>query len=113
MLQSMGSQIIRHKLAAEHQGEIKKDSRGTSLVAQCLTIHLPVQGTQAQSLVRELRSHMLQLRPSQINKYLKKKKNRGSRDKEGRHEKTMGGIRADGREGQIHVKPRNSPQVHE
>ena len=70
----MGSQIIRHNLAAEQQGEIKKDSRGTSLVAQCLTIHLPVQGTQAQSLVRELRSHMLQLRPSQINKYLKKKK---------------------------------------
>ena len=111
MLQSMGSQIIRHNLAAEQQGEIKKDSREASLVAQCLTIHLPVQGMRAQSLVRELRSHMPQLRPSQINKYLKK--NRGSRDKEGRHEKTMGGIRADGREGQMHAKPRNSHQVHE
>ena len=31
---------------------------GTSLVIQWLAIHLPMQGTQVQSLVGELRSHM-------------------------------------------------------
>ena len=35
---------------------------GTSLVAQCLRIYLPVQETWVQSLVRELRLHMPQLR---------------------------------------------------
>ena len=33
---------------------------GTSLVVQWLRIHLPMQGTQVRSLVRELRFHMLQ-----------------------------------------------------
>ena len=32
----------------------------TSLVAQWLRLHLPMQGTRVPSLVRELRSHMLQ-----------------------------------------------------
>ena len=36
----------------------KADHWGTSLVVQWLRICLPKQGTQVQSLVRELRSHM-------------------------------------------------------
>ena len=32
---------------------------GTSQVVQGLRLHLPMQGTQVRSLVRELRSHML------------------------------------------------------
>ena len=35
-----------------------KGNEGTSLVVQWLRIHLPVQGMQVPSLVRELRSHM-------------------------------------------------------
>ena len=32
--------------------------RGTALVIHCLRLHLPLQGMQVQSLVREVRSHM-------------------------------------------------------
>ena len=38
----------------------KNTIKGTSLVARWLRIHLPMQGTRVQSLVRELRSHMVQ-----------------------------------------------------
>ena len=38
--------------------KLKSGSAGTSLVVQWLRIHLPMQGTQVQSLVWELRSHM-------------------------------------------------------
>ena len=33
---------------------------GTSLIVQFLRVHLPMQGTQVRSLVRGLRSHILQ-----------------------------------------------------
>ena len=39
---------------------LKKECRGTSLVVQCLRIFPPMQGTQVQLLVQELRSHMTQ-----------------------------------------------------
>ena len=38
-----------------HPGIIK--NTGTSLVTQCLRLHLLMQGTWIESLVRELRSH--------------------------------------------------------
>ena len=47
------------------------------MVVQWLRICLPMQGTQVQSLVRELRSHMVPLRPDEdisINKYFLKGK---------------------------------------
>ena len=42
------------------QGEDEEDSMGTSLVVQWSGIHLALQGTRVQSLVEELRSHILQ-----------------------------------------------------
>ena len=44
---------------------------GTSLAVQWLRLHLPMQGVRVQSLVRELRSHMLH---GQKNKTKKKKR---------------------------------------
>ena len=40
--------------------EEKKNDIGTSLMVQWLRIHLPMQGTRVQFLVRELGSHTLQ-----------------------------------------------------
>ena len=36
------------------------EGQGSSLVVQCLRIHFAMQGTQVRSLIRELRSHLLQ-----------------------------------------------------
>ena len=53
VLQSMGSQRVRHDWATEQQ----KCKDGTSLVVQWLRLRLPMPGVQVQSLVRNLRSH--------------------------------------------------------
>ena len=51
------SKILRAKTNTWHS---HMNTRGTSLVIQWLRIFLAVQGTQVWSLVRELRSHLLQ-----------------------------------------------------
>ena len=44
-------------------GSSGEKDRGTSLVVQRLRIHLPMQGMQIQSLVKELRSRVRELSP--------------------------------------------------
>ena len=48
---------VRHDLETQKNND-KTPGRGTSLVVQWSRIHLPLQGTQVWSLVRELRFHM-------------------------------------------------------
>ena len=47
----------RYHCTLNKTANIKKTDIGTSRVVQWLRIHLPIQGTQVQTLVGELRSH--------------------------------------------------------
>ena len=54
---------LKSALSSDTNGILPKEDllkwyMGTSLVAQWLRLHLPMQGDQAQSLVGDLRSHM-------------------------------------------------------
>ena len=51
------SKVLRATINTWHS---RMNTRGTSLVIQCLGLFLAVQGTQVWSLVRELRCHLLQ-----------------------------------------------------
>ena len=78
MLQSMGSQKVRHDLATEqHHLPIKTIQFRTSLVVQWLRLCAPNAGGLGSIPGQENRSHMLQLRPAAVKFKTKRKKSDG------------------------------------